>query len=141
MRYGSFAPVTLAVAALLTPAPSPAGTIGESFAVGITLSQGSEPPSPPPSGLCLSHTLSEQTRASVVVVCRSGQFVSIAPLPGVPYLGVHGGAFRYSIGFHTEPFLWDGPGTVTALRLYDLSLQDRPLDAQQLRLLEMLVSF
>ena len=169
MRTVSLAPVSLALMALLHGAPSWAGVSGP-VAVGITLSQpGSTPSVPPattvpsssspaatpllpPSGVCRSRTLSESTGASVEVACRSGQFVSIAPQPGSPFLGVHGGAFRYSITFRTELSEWDavvagdapgiGWGTVTALRLYDLAPPEAlPGDRFWDRPLEMLVRF
>jgi hypothetical protein len=166
MRSLSFAPVTLAVMALLHGAPSWAGANGAQLAVGITLSRaagpgaggattvsttGSRAQLSPPSGVCRSRTLSESTGAAVEVACRSGQFVSIAPEPGARFFGVHGGAFRYSITFHTELSMWDsvaigdppglGWGTVTALRLYDLAPPQGPQDGGWDGPLEMLVSF
>jgi hypothetical protein len=164
MRSVAFGPVTLAAMALLNGAPSWAGANGAQLAVGITLSRapaaggattvsttGSGTQPSPPSGVCRSRTLSESTGASVEVACRSGQFVSIAPEPGAPFFGVHGGAFRYSITFRTELTMWDsamigdppglGWGTVTALRLYDLAPLEGPQDGGWDGPLEMLVSF
>jgi hypothetical protein len=166
MRPLSFALLTLALMALLNGAPSWAGAGSGQFGVRITLSQGSGPVglgAPvattssfsrllPPSGLCLSRTLSESTGASVEVACQSAQFVSIAPQPGASFLAVHGGAFRYSITFRTELSMWDatktrdddvaglGWGTVTALRLYDLTAPEVSDPGWELPL-DMLVSF
>ena len=93
------------------------------------------------NGTCVSQSLSEQTNALVQVVCQTGQFVSIAPLPGKAFLGTHGGAFRYTLGAgrlsttqlsgEASPYM--GAGTVTALRIYNANGADGPL--------EMLVSF
>jgi hypothetical protein len=162
MRSASFAPV-LALTALLTGAPSWAGSTDKSVTVGITLSQpggGSgltpvspQPPSQPPrAGVCYSKSLSEKTGASVQVVCDSGQFVSIEAVPGQPFLGVHGGAFRYSMSIDRDrsvydaaakdPFGWrTGWGTVTMLRLYDVQHAGGPGDFWADRPLELLVSF
>lgn len=93
------------------------------------------------SDVCVSQTLSEQTNSLVQVVCKTGQFVSITPLPGKPFLGTHGGAFRYSVNANNVSGLTmfnaagvnNGAGTVTALRIYNANGSDGPL--------EMLVSF
>lgn len=92
-------------------------------------------------GCIISQTLSEQTNAVVRVACRTGQFVSIAPQPGKPFLGAHGGAFRYHLGGAgllakaasggADPYV--GLGTVTALRIFSSGGSDEPV--------EMLVSF
>jgi hypothetical protein len=79
---------------------------------------------------CTSETLSQQTNAVVQVVCRSGNFVSIDPAPGKPFLGTQGGAFRYYFGVGSSgampligldrtlnPYL--GYGTVTGLRVFN----------------------
>ncbi|MFI5444142.1 hypothetical protein [Polaromonas sp. UC242_47] len=126
-----------------------AATSTGSFSVGITLTQaGSVTPrtgggsgaSTIASGVCISETLNERTNALVRVVCGTGQFVSITPFPGKPFLGTHGGAFRYDLGVgnaspatanSASPLL--GAGTVTALRIYNANGSDGPL--------EMLVSF
>ena len=162
MRSASFAPALPALMALLAGAPSWAGSTDKSVAVGITLSQpgGSAvtpvPPQPAqPSqraGVCYSRSLSEQTGATVQVVCDSGQFVSIEAVPGQPFLGVHGGAFRYSMSIDRDrslyeaaakdPFGWrTGWGTVTMLRLYDVQHAGGPGDFWADRPLELLVSF
>src|SRR4051812_23980002 len=161
MRPATFAPVLTALMALLTGA-SWAGSADKSVTVSITLSQpgGSAvapvPPQPAqPSqraGGCYSRSLSEKTGASVQVVCDSGQFVSIEAVPGQPFLGVHGGAFRYSLSIDRDrsvydaaakdPFGWrTGWGTVTMLRLYDVQHAGGPGDFWADRPLELLVSF
>lgn len=90
---------------------------------------------------CTSQTLSEQTNATVRIVCATGQFVSISPLPGRQFLGTHGGAFRYNFrGNSHSPGLnrsadgfFPGAGTVTGMRVYSAGDSDG--------LLELLVSF
>jgi len=162
MRFASFAPVTLGLMALLTGAPSWAGATGETFTVGITLSQtpgtGSAPAAPqfppqsPRPGACYSRALSEETGALVEVACASGLFVSIEALPRAAFLGAHGGAFRYSMSTAADLSVWDAVasdafgwrtawGTVTMLRLYDLTWPDGPGDLWWDRPLEMRVSF
>ena len=92
-------------------------------------------------GLCLSESLSQGTGAAVHVVCESSQFVSIDPMPGRPFLGVHGGAFRYMLGpgnmltpqYPDMPNPFVGVGTVTELRIFNA---DSPGG-----LLEILISF
>ncbi len=95
------------------------------------------------AGVCISSVASEQTGAVVRVVCSTGQVVSIEAAPGTPVIaGVHGGAFRYVFGagsllaagnglIESELGLF-GLGTVTALRIADVSRRER---------LEFLVSF
>jgi len=159
MRSASLAPVLPAVMALLAGAPSWAGSDAGNVAVGITLSQrgGSgvtpvplQPPQQQPqrAGVCYSRSLSEQTGATVQVVCDSGQFVSIEALPGQPFLGVHGGAFRYSMSIDRDrfgtgaaaenPFGW---GTVTMLRVYDVEQAAGPGDFRADRPLELVLNF
>src|SRR5258705_4046826 len=158
----SFAPVVTALMALVAGAQWWAGSTDKSVTVGITLSQpggsgvASVPPQPPQqpqrAGVCYSRSLSEQTGATVQVVCDSGQFVSIEAVPGQPFLGVHGGAFPYSMSIDRDrslyeaaakdPFGWrTGWGTVTMLRLYDVQHAGGPGDFWADRPLELLVSF
>ncbi|MBI2728214.1 MAG: hypothetical protein HYX42_18400 [Polaromonas sp.] len=93
------------------------------------------------SDVCVNQTLSEQTNSLVQVICTTGQFVSITPLPGKPFVGTHGGAFRYSVNANNVSSVTmfnanganNGAGTVTALRIYNANGSDGPL--------EMLVSF
>ena len=146
MRH-AFAPLTLALMALLHGAPSWAGAAAGSFAVGITLNNPSAPQSVAGAEVCFSRSLSGLTRASVEVSCPSGRFVSIEAVPGLPFLGVHGGAFRYVIPFAAEAAAWkaaDGAiaqGTVTMLRVYDLTRPEGPGNTWWDRPLEMRVSF
>jgi hypothetical protein len=139
----------LALAAGLWAGLAAAGTGSAFLNVSITLNDpnavvpaapgGSPVPVIRPS-VCISETLSEQTNGMVRVVCGTGQFVSISPFPGKPFLGTHGGAFRYTLGAggftgllagYATPYT--GAGTVTALRIYNANGSDGPL--------EMLVSF
>jgi hypothetical protein len=128
-----------------------AGTSAGLFTVNISLSNpngitaaapAAVPGSPSAApAVCISQTLSEQTNAMVQVICGTGQFVSIMPSPGKPFLGTHGGAFRYNFdgGKVSGVQLLDavsaftGAGTVTALRIYNANGSDTAL--------EMLVSF
>lgn len=167
MRCRSFAPLALAVMALLHGAPSRAGGASGQFGVNITLSTVAAPgfgaptttattTSPSsmllPSGMCRSRTLTESDSASVEVACQSGQFVSIAADPEASFLGLRDDAFRYSISFRTELSVWTaaptkgdvprlGWGTVTALRVYDLSPPDGTGDGAWDQPLDMLVTF
>ena len=162
MRSASFAPVLPALMALLAGAPSWAGTTDASVTVGITLSQPSgsgvtpitqqTPGQPQRPGVCVSRSLSEQTGAVVQVACDSGQFVSIEAVPGQRFIGVHGGAFRYTLSIAkdrsvyeaaaSDAFGWrTGWGTVTMLRLYDLTVPGKPGDVWGDRPLELRVSF
>ncbi|MDM0030209.1 hypothetical protein [Variovorax saccharolyticus] len=89
-------------------------------------------------GICLSRVLSSQARSMVRVSCRGGQVVSIAPYPAQPFLGVHGGAFRYTQV--ATPTGFGAPrGTGDAAALDDTVLQ---IDAAATATpLEMLISF
>jgi hypothetical protein len=113
--------------------PAAAGTATGAFNVNITLNRG--------SNLCTSSTLSQQTNATVTVVCSTGQFVSIESVPNRSFAGTHGGAHRFVFATNTvSPAVWTGDsdlfmgtGTITSLRVLNLNAyQDR---------LEMLVSF
>jgi hypothetical protein len=149
MRH-AFASSTLALVALLHGAPSWAGAAAGSFAVGITLNNPSNPSAPQSAAgpdACFSRSLSGLTRARVEVTCSTGRFVSIDAVPGLPFLGVHGGAFRYVIPFVAETTAWQAgdagavQGTVTMLRVYDLTRPEGPGNAWWDRPLEMRVSF
>ncbi len=97
------------------------------------------------SGTCTSTALSQQTRALVQVTCDGGQFVSIEQQPGQAFVGVHGGAYRFAFGGGAravngqntdgsgELDLSSNGGTITALRVLDLTERDERL--------ELLVSF
>lgn len=75
-----------------------AGNTGRAFGVSITLNTGAPDAGGGPAGTCTNQTLSEQNGATVRVVCNSGQFVSISPVPGAPFVGTHGGAYSYHFG-------------------------------------------
>lgn len=114
---------------------SQAGTAIGTFQVNITLNGANE------SGLCVSSALSQQTNAMVKVTCTGNQFVSIEPQSNKPFVGTHGGAYRYAFtngtaGIGGAGITADvnvGTGTVTALRVLDLSERDQTI--------ELLVSF
>ena len=131
-------------------APSGAASASASFDVGITLTM---PGGPPPSGggtpgggsitaqtggACVSQSLSDATGAIVRVVCTSGQFVSIEANPNGPFLGVHGGAFRYyfangipaDLRFLGSSDPWIGAGTVTSIRVKYLEDLDGIIEMQ-----------
>ena len=95
-------------------------------------------------GLCISSSLGQQLNVLVKVTCQGNQFVSIEPRAGRPFVGTHGGAFRFAfsnaapmppafLGGGTAVDDWVGSGTVTALRVLNLTERDERL--------EMLVSF
>jgi hypothetical protein len=99
------------------------------------------------AGICISSTLSRQTNALVRVTCQGNQFVSIEPREGRPFVGTHGGAYRFAFsqrsgwignfggfgGGASELEDSIGQGTITALRMLDLRETDERL--------ELLVSF
>lgn len=138
--------VTMAVLALIwASTPVVAGTAGANFGVAITLSNPSAVPLPTgsatatgspagsPSGICISQSLSQTTGAVVQVVCRTGQFVSIAPRPGQRVFGTHGGAYGYYFGpsygaIHRTAHGEGGGGTVTSFRVYSVDEADGVLD-------------
>lgn len=130
----------LAVAAVLTVTSAMAGSASGAFSVIVNLS-GATNPSVPASGICVSQALSAGTGAEVRVACQSGQFVDISPLPGRPFVDVHGGAYRFKFGagaalegqFDGSLDALLGTGTITAMRIYHAERDDGPL--------EMLVSF
>ena len=140
----------LAIVASLWAGLAAAGTGSSFLHVSITLHNPNGVVVPPAPGgspapvtrpsVCISETLSEQTNGMVRVICGTGQFVSISPFPGKPFLGTHGGAFRYALGpggftgwLTSQAMPYTGAGTVTALRIYNANGSDGPL--------EMLVSF
>lgn len=164
MRLRAFLPLTLAVMALCDGALSRARADTGQFGVHITLSRASgavglgvapattsSAQAHPPSGLCRSSTLSETDSAMVEVSCRLGQFVSIAPDPATSLVGLHD-AFRYPLSFRIEWSVWNatptkggvprlGWGTVTAVRLYDVSPLDGSAEERWSQPLDMLVTF
>lgn len=102
-----------------------------------------ETPAAEPSARCETQTLTSAPNALVRVVCDNGRFVSIGPDPRKPFVGSHGGAYRFHLqpgaavsGLLDEgldPYWW-GRGTVTAMRIYGTPRD--PTDP-----LEMMVSF
>ena len=119
--------------ALSTQSLAMAGATTGTFAVNISL-QGN-------AGLCTSQTLSQATSAIVRVACAAGQFVSIEVNPAKPFLGVHGGAYRFNFvaGLARPQDGYGGinasmdSGTVTALRILNASGGPDPI--------ELLISF
>lgn len=120
----------IACAALLWApvVPALAGSATPSFPVNITLNSpaaGGAPAQPaataPAGGICVNQALSRAAHATVTVVCTVNQFVNIAPAPGMPYLGTHGGAYRYLLtqaAFLPDDDVWEaGTGTVTTLQI------------------------
>jgi hypothetical protein len=119
---------------------SSAATTSGSFNVTVRLNE-------PVNGVCISTSLSSVTNALVRVTCEGNQFVSIEPRPGRPFIGTHGGAYRFAFsqrsGFAnsfvnvgqsvSELEAAIGKGTITALRVLDLTEKDERL--------ELLVSF
>ena len=113
-----------------------AGTAAGGFLVTVTLNQGA-------LNVCTSSSLSQQTNATVKVVCGSSQFVSIEPALNKSFVGVHGGAFAFNVHQNapstaayssiSTTLQGVGAGTITALRMLNLNEQDEGL--------ELLVSF
>lgn len=119
-----------------------AQAIDGSFQVRIQLTVPGTPAAEP-TARCETQTLTSAPNALVRVVCDSGRFVGIAPDPRKPFVGSHGGAYR----FHLQPSAvasallddgidpyWWGRGTVTSMRIYGTPRD--PSDP-----LEMMVSF
>jgi len=123
--------VLLALAALSVAFECPAGTGSGTFRVNITLNTAGNVQA---SGICTSQTLSDRTGALVKVVCSTGQFVSISPRPGAPFVGTHGGAFTYYFSSATGARLDDsgawhpGTGTITQYRVHSLDQHDGIVD-------------
>ncbi len=123
------------VAVCLTAPVSQAGTAVGMFQVHIRLNGVND------SGVCVSSSLSQQTQAMVKVTCSGSQFVSIEPQSNKPFVGTHGGAFRFAfangtganVGAGLSSDASIGTGTVTALRVLDLTDSDKGI--------ELLVSF
>ncbi|MBL8512518.1 MAG: hypothetical protein JNJ55_00895 [Betaproteobacteria bacterium] len=120
-----------ALAIALTSGVCFAGSTSGAFKVNVELRRA--------DGLCVSQALSASTNALVRVACRNGQFVDISPVPGRPFAGVHGGAYRFfftgvdGLTGLTGDADFSGMGTITAMRIYHVGGDDGPL--------EMLVSF
>lgn len=126
------------------PVTVQAGGASAGFEVRIELRQS------PGNTLCVSESVAAASQALVNVVCSTGQYVSIEPLPGTPFVGTHGGAFRYSFGprstWNMTPGaasgfseVFTGVGTVTSMRI--VRLGGAGLAENGPSSLEMLVSF
>jgi hypothetical protein len=130
------ASIAIFITGMLVASVAKAGIASGAFNVSVDLK-------PNASGLCISTSLSQQTNALVKVTCQGGQFVSIEQREGRPFVGVHGGAYRYvfsGIGSLPADLIrngdlddWIGRGTVTTLRVLNLTERDERL--------ELLVSF
>jgi len=116
------------------------------FTVNICVKSGADCVAPSPaapatlSGVCTSEALSERTRAVVRVVCATGQFVSIAPLPGGRVIGTQGGAYTYFFGSSFGSLqradsgeFATGGGSIASFRIFNVTEIEGPV--------EMLVSF
>lgn len=124
----------LGVAALSAASVCVAGTDSAVFGVNISLVTGNSA-SPAAAGVCISQTLSEKNGATVRVVCESGQFVSISPLPGGRFAGSHGGAYSFHFGssyrgINVAGFgeFAHGAGSVAAFRVFGVTEIDGRLD-------------
>lgn len=107
---------------------------GQTFGVRITLYAGAGPTATTP-GVCTSETLSEQSGATVRVVCQSGQFVSIGPTPGAAFVGTHGGAYSYYFGSTLSGInvagygeFAHGAGSIASYRIFGVTEVDGRLD-------------
>ena len=88
-----------------------------------------------PAGVCTSQTLSEENRAHVRVVCESGQFVSISAIPGIEFVGTHGGAYSYYFGSTLSGInvagygeFAHGAGSIASYRIFGVTEVDGRLD-------------
>ena len=125
--------LVLALAALSVSFNCAAGSGTGAFSVNITLSNPGAPGTPPPSGVCISQTLSDLTGALVQVLCSTGQFVSINPKPGAPFIA-HGGAYSYYLSVGTGSRiaglgrLPSGTATVTEYRVFTVDEANGTID-------------
>jgi hypothetical protein len=126
--------LALCIAAACTGSASAQQASG-SFNVVISLTgSGNDPPAAPQT--CVTQSLTSAPNAIVHVACPSGNFVGIEPMPGKPFLGTHGGAFRFNFlsrwpGYvppGDDPTTEAGIGTVTALRVLKVGPPDQPLE-------------
>ncbi len=133
---------SLASSLLLCGSALAQASTSASFRVTIQLAVPSSPAAEPASR-CETQTFTSAPNALVRVVCNNGRFVSIAPDPRKPFVGSHGGAYRFHLQPNAvasallddgiDPYWW-GRGTVTAMRIYGTPRD--PTDP-----LEMMVSF
>jgi hypothetical protein len=114
-----------------------AGSASGTFGVNISLSTGGSSSSQGgnSSGLCISQSLTEQNNAVVRVVCQSGQFVSISPIPGGRFAGSHGGAYSFYFGSSYRAVnvagygeFAHGAGSVTSFRVFGVTESEGRLD-------------
>ena len=111
-----------------------AGSDSGTFSVRITLHRpGGASVNPP--GVCTSQSLSAENGAHVRVVCESGQFVSISPIPGVDFVGTHGGAYSYYFGSTLSGInvagygeFAHGAGSIASYRIFGVTEVDGRLD-------------
>jgi len=122
----------VALAALIVSFNCAAGSGSAAFSVNISLSNPGAPGTPPGT-VCVSQTLSDLTGALVQVLCSTGQFVTIGPRPGAPFIA-HGGAYSYYLSVGTGSRLAGlgglpvGAGTVTEYRLYSVDQANGTVD-------------
>ena len=128
--------LAFALVALVVSFHCAAGSGSAAFSVNISLSNPGAPgaPSPaPPSGVCISQTLSDLTGALVQILCSTGQFVSIGPRPGAPFIA-HGGAYSYYLSVGTGSRIAGlsglpaGAGTVTEFRVFSVDEANGTID-------------
>jgi hypothetical protein len=128
--------VATALAALLLAFNCTAGSGTGAFSVNITLANPNAPSPgtpPTPSTVCVSQTLSDLTGALVQVLCSTGQFVSIGPRPGSPFIA-HGGAYSYYLSVGTGSRIAGlgplpvGGGTVTQYRVFSVDESNGTVD-------------
>jgi hypothetical protein len=125
--------LAVALAALLLSFNCAAGSGAAAFSVDITLSNPGAPGTPPSSGVCISQTLSDLTGALVQVLCSTGQFVSISPKAGAPFIA-HGGAYSYYLSVGTGSRiaglggLPSGGATVTEYRVFTVDEANGTID-------------
>jgi hypothetical protein len=136
----------LGVAALAAASAGMAGSTSGTFGVNISLNSGGGSVSltsggsgsssgGPSSGVCISQSLTEQNNAVVRVVCQSGQFVSITPIPGARFSGSHGGAYSFYFGSSYRSVnvagygeFAHGAGSVAAYRVFGVTESEGRLD-------------
>jgi hypothetical protein len=114
-----------------------AGATSGTFGVNISLYVGGSNSSSGSngSGVCISQSLTEQNNAIVRVVCDSGQFVSISPIPGGRFVGSHGGAYTFYFGSSYRSVnvagfgeFAHGAGSVAAFRVFGVTESEGRLD-------------
>jgi hypothetical protein len=120
-------------AALATAFACMAGSASGTFGVNISLYSGGSNSNS--SGVCTSQSLTEQNNAVVRVVCQSGQFVSITPIPGARFVGSHGGAYNFYFGSSYRSVnvagygeFANGAGSVASFRVFGVTESEGRLD-------------